>query len=105
MRAPNRLGMSAKDYGLDIAGNIKRRREEIGLSLQDVANATGLSKAYVWDLERGHADNPSICALLAVSGVLKMTLAQILGADIAQPLLSQEELELVQQHRRIFGRQ
>lgn len=94
--------VSLKEYGLDIAKTIKARRAELGFSLQDVADATGLSKAHVWDLERGASSDPKVTTLLAVSDALRMSLSQTLGAEISQPLLSREELELIQCHRRIF---
>jgi transcriptional regulator with XRE-family HTH domain len=94
--------VSLKDYGLDIAKTIKARRAELGLSLQDVADATGLSKAHIWDMERGASSDPRLTTLLAVSDALRMSLAQILGAEMSQPLLSQQELELIQYHRRLF---
>jgi transcriptional regulator with XRE-family HTH domain len=94
--------LSLKEYGLDIAKTIKARRAELGISLQDVADATGISKAHIWDLERGASSDPKVTTLLALSDALRVSLAQILGAEISQPLMSREELELVQCHRRIF---
>lgn len=34
-------------------------RQNTGLSLQKVADAIGVSKAHVWDLEKGRTKNPS----------------------------------------------
>ena len=34
-------------------------RQKTGESLQQVADAVGVSKAHVWELEKGHSQNPS----------------------------------------------
>lgn len=38
---------------------IKSVREESDLSLQDVADRAGLTKAYLWELEQGRSNNPT----------------------------------------------
>jgi len=39
---------------------IKSNRAKMGLSLSGLAKASGLSKAQIWDLERGKSRNPTI---------------------------------------------
>lgn len=34
-------------------------RQKSGQSLQAVANAVGISKAHIWEMEKGHSKNPS----------------------------------------------
>lgn len=34
-------------------------RQKSGESLQAVANAVGVSKAHIWEMEKGHSKNPS----------------------------------------------
>ncbi|AXI41775.1 helix-turn-helix domain-containing protein [Sulfitobacter sp. SK011] len=34
-------------------------RQKSGQSLQAVADAAGISKAHIWELEKGHSKNPS----------------------------------------------
>lgn len=43
---------------------IKARREQAGLSLQDVGDAVGVSKAHIWEIEQGRTIN--IGLLLAI---------------------------------------
>jgi transcriptional regulator with XRE-family HTH domain len=52
---------------------IKAIRAERGLSLQGVATRSGLSKAYIWELERGRprALNPTIGALVRIAAALR----------------------------------
>jgi transcriptional regulator with XRE-family HTH domain len=39
---------------------MKASREQAGLSLQELATAAGLTKAHVWELERGRCTNPTV---------------------------------------------
>lgn len=39
---------------------VKATREEADLSLQDVADRAGLTKAHLWDLEQGRTKNPTV---------------------------------------------
>ena len=43
-----------------LAANLRRLRRDHGQSLQDVADAIGASKTYIWELEKGRHDNPTI---------------------------------------------
>ena len=39
---------------------LKSRREALGLTLEDTADATGSSKSYVWELENGKSYRMSL---------------------------------------------
>lgn len=79
------------------------RRKEIGLSLQEVADAAGTSKSHIWALEQGDAKNPTISMLLSVSAALQTSINRLLGFDFGQPIITDAEFELISHHRRIFG--
>jgi len=83
---------------------IHTRRKEIGFSLQEVADAAGTSKSHIWELEQGNAKNPTISMLIALSMALQTSINRLLGFDFGQPIISDDEFELIAQHRRIFGR-
>ena len=87
-----------------IGPNISARRKYLGKSLQEVADAAGTSKSHVWELESGRAVNPTISMLLSLCGALSMSLNDILGCDVSQPSMTEQELELIAHHRRIFGK-
>lgn len=93
----------------DIVRNIgpamKRRRKELAVSLEEVASRAGTSKSHIWDLEQGNSVNPTILMLLSVASALNTSINTLLGTDISQPILSDDELELIQHHRRIFARE
>lgn len=91
------------DMVSNIGPSIKKRRAEIGVSLDEVATRAGTSKSHIWELEQGRSVNPSIRMLISVAAALNTSINTLLGADISQPMLSDSELELIQHHRRIFG--
>lgn len=88
----------------NIGANMKRRRAQLGLSLQQVADRAGTSKSHIWELEKGRS-NPTVAMLIAVADALAINLYHLIGLGASQPLISDDELELIQHHRRIFGRE
>jgi len=64
---------------------IKQRRETAGMSLQDVADAVGATKGYIWEIENGKTAN--IGLLLATR--LSIALAVPVNALAASALESQ----------------
>jgi transcriptional regulator with XRE-family HTH domain len=92
------------DVVSNIGPAIAKRRKELGISLEEVARRADTSKSHIWDLEKGNSVNPTISMLLAVSSALNTSINTLLGTDISQPILSDDELELIQHHRRIFGK-
>ena len=63
-----------------IGQRLRARRVELGLTLADVAEQSGLSLPYVSNLERGRG-NPTLEALRALARALLMPLAGLLGDD------------------------
>lgn len=62
---------------------IKHRREQRGMSLQDVADEAGITKSHVWDLERGSARNPTIQTLLNLAVALDLEPATLAATAMA----------------------
>ena len=81
---------------------IKRRRTELRLSLQAVADISGCTKSHVWELEKGHTKNPTIGMTLAICGALQCSLNSMLGVNVSQPNFTDEEIALIAAHRQIF---
>ncbi len=61
------------------------------LSLQELADAVGASKAHIWDLEQGKTRNPSLALLTALSRELGVSIKEIVGEGEAT-LTEEEEL-------------
>jgi transcriptional regulator with XRE-family HTH domain len=71
-----------------LGAKLKGLRETSQESLQDVANAIGVSKAYVWQLEQGGGTNPSVEVLKAIANHYKTTVSALIGESLE---LSQDQ--------------
>jgi transcriptional regulator with XRE-family HTH domain len=85
-----------------MATYISVRRHELGLSLEDVAKRSGSSKAHIWALERRRSKNPTLWLILALCDALQCSLNSLIGADVSQPMFTEQEMALIDAHRRIF---
>ena len=68
---------------MSLGVRITRLRLAKGESLQQVADAVGVSKAHIWDLEKGHADNPSMALVARLADHLGASLVSLVGEDPA----------------------
>lgn len=85
-----------------MATYIHVRRHELGLSLEEVAKRTGSSKAHIWALERRQSKNPTLWLILSLCEALQCSLNSLIGVDVSQPMFSEQEMALIDAHRRIF---
>jgi transcriptional regulator with XRE-family HTH domain len=88
-----------------LAAYVRIRRHELGLSLEQVASRAGSSKAHIWAIERGRSKNPTLWLLLSLCDALQCSLNSLIGADVSQPIFTDEEIALISAHRRIFGKE
>lgn len=51
---------------------IRKARKRLEMSLQDVGSRAGLSKAHVWELERGRKQNPTVKTILNLAITLEL---------------------------------
>uniref|UniRef100_A0A372IJU1 XRE family transcriptional regulator n=1 Tax=Paracidobacterium acidisoli TaxID=2303751 RepID=A0A372IJU1_9BACT len=63
--------------------NVRFRRQGKGWTLNDLAEKSGISKAYISDLENGAAGKPNIQYVFAIANALGVTLDELL--DNAAP--------------------
>ncbi len=57
-------------------------REAKGLTLQQVADAVGCTKAYIWELEMREGQRPTAERLNAIAKLLGVTMQDLLGDPI-----------------------
>jgi transcriptional regulator with XRE-family HTH domain len=69
---------------MSLASKLKQLRAKTGESLQKVADSVGVSKAHVWDMERGESANPSLELLKKIAEHFNVTVAY-LADDLATP--------------------
>ncbi len=60
---------------------IKDLRTSAGMTLDQLAQATGSSKSYIWELENKNPPRPSAEKLSAIATALGVTVDYLLGAD------------------------
>lgn len=67
---------------MSLATRLNQLRLRSGESLQDVANAVGISKTHIWELEKGRSQNPSIELLGKIADHFKVTIRSLVGEDM-----------------------
>jgi transcriptional regulator with XRE-family HTH domain len=66
---------------MSLGARLTRLRLEKGESLQQVAEAVGVSKAHIWELEKGRTDNPSMALVTRLADHFGLSLASLVGED------------------------
>ena len=69
---------------MTLAELLKSRRESLGMSLQDVADACGITKSHVWDMEQGNSFNPTLAVAIRLSICLGITINMMAAATLEQ---------------------
>lgn len=66
---------------MTLAGRIRELRESKGMSLDDLASGAGISKTYLWQLEKDEAGDkkPSAAILLRIANALSTTIADLMS--------------------------
>lgn len=65
---------------MSLANRLRTLRQKAGLSLDDVAAKAGISKTYLWELEKDEAGvkKPSADVLLRIANALSTTMADLM---------------------------
>lgn len=74
------------DIALALSARLTRLRLAKGESLQQVADAVGVSKAHIWELEKGRTDNPSMALVTPLADHFGLSLAALVG-EIQKPMM------------------
>jgi transcriptional regulator with XRE-family HTH domain len=77
---------------------LRLRQDE---SLQDVADAVGVSKAHIWELEKGRAANPSMTLLQGVADHFGVKISFLIGEDVDSPDADQRLARMFRQAREL----
>jgi transcriptional regulator with XRE-family HTH domain len=83
---------------MSLATKLRALRMKKGLSLQQVADKVGASKAHIWDLETGKATNPSFELLKNLSRHFDVSVAELIGED---PAAENEDQQVVAMYREL----
>lgn len=60
---------------------IRAERKRLKLTLEDIAEKTGSSKSYIWELENNASANPSIEKIVKIAEVVGVTVDFLLRDD------------------------
>lgn len=90
---PDRVEGRAVKFG----ARIKDLRTKKGLTLDQLAQETGSSKSYIWELENKNPPRPSAEKLSAIAGALGVTVDYLFGAD-TQTLSEAEDTAFFRQY-------
>ena len=81
---------------MSFAARLNQMRVAKRMSLQQVGDAIGISKAHVWNLEKGKAENPSMELVLKLADVFQVRVADLVGEN---PEAEGEDPEVVAMFR------
>ena len=70
---------------MGLGERINRLRHEKSESLRDVATAVGVSKAHIWELEKGRTDNPAMALVTRLADHFGVTVSYLVSEDIEAP--------------------
>jgi len=68
---------------MTLAELLKQRRQQSGMSLQDVADATGITKTHVHSIETGRSANIGLLSAIRLAAALGVTLKVLAEAAVA----------------------
>ena len=67
---------------MDIGTQLSALRRKRGQSLQDVAETVGVSRAHIWELEKGRTANPSMSLVVRLADHLGLSVGFVIGEDL-----------------------
>ena len=78
---------------------LRRLREAKNLTLQQVADAVGCTKAYIWELEMKDGQRPSAERIQKIAQVLGVTMEDVMGVPMQQaPAASPEDVAFFREY-------
>ena len=63
---------------------LRRLREAKNMTLQQVADAVGCTKAYIWELEKKPGQRPTAERIQAIAKVLGVTMGDLMGEPVEE---------------------
>ena len=77
----------------EFGARLRRLREAKKLTLQQVADAVGCTKAYIWELEMKDGQRPTAERIQKIAQVLGVTMEDVMGTPMQQaPQASPEDV-------------
>ena len=89
---------------MTLARRLVELRERSNMSLQDVAESVGRSKAHIWNLEKGVSDNPSLKLLVRLAEHYRVDVGHRVGERANAAADDPEGAALLRDLRRLDAR-
>ena len=80
---------------------INQLRLAKGDSLQDVATAVGVSKAHIWELEKGRTDNPAMALVTRLADHFEVSVSYLIGEDLDAPDADDDLVRMFRQAQKL----
>lgn len=87
--APNPMDKSS----INIGARLRKRRQELGMTLSDVADSIGVTKGFLSDVERDKT-SPSVASLLRICDALNMPIGALFPNNDSQVIRQSERLPI-----------
>ena len=78
-----------------LAQTLKECRRDRGWSLDKVAEKAGLTKSYIWEIEKGRTKNPTVETVEKIARVFALDPAALCGWHDHQSIFTPQELETI----------
>lgn len=79
------LNLERTDMATKLGDKLRELRKKHGFTLEKLAEAAGLSKSYLWELENRDSQRPSAEKLKSLADVLGVSAAYFLEDDVREP--------------------
>src|SRR5262249_50765804 len=90
---------------MKLGAKLAKLRRKNRQSLQDVADAVGVSKAHIWEMEKGIADNPSMMLVTRLADHFGVTIASLVGEDVESPDAAKDLQRMFRQAQQLDDRE
>ena len=87
---------------MELADRLNSLRRKSGESLQQVADAVGISKAHIWELEKGRSRNPSFELMQKLAGHFGVSVSVLTG-ESEEPEPADLQVERIHRDLKVLG--
>ena len=92
--APDTITVRRRKITKHIAKRMVELRERRDLTLQNIADLSGLTKSHIWDLEAGNAKNLTIDTMFRISRAFGVSFEYLIGKSGKEPDLHPEAMRI-----------
>lgn len=90
---------------MSLGSRMTELRLQAKQSLQDVASAVGVSKAHIWELEKGKTDNPSMGLVQRLADHFGVSVTFMVDEDIEAPDADTDLQRMFRQAKKLNDRE